>query len=157
MTDETRFAPNATVQLLSYESALAALRADLREPGPCLVYAYLMDPMWFHDLFGEHLESQMIMILADHRQRSELRRLLSRYHRLRAATWSTNRTMHDKTLIFPKLNVTYLTTSNLTRGSWTLAMNSVARIHCPALRQRLEDQFNDHWKAARSLPALYPV
>lgn len=149
--------PNANVQLLEFGSALAQLRADLRRPGPCLAYTYLLDPLWFADLFSEHLSTSLLMVLADARQRPELRRLLAAHPKLQAATWSTNRTMHDKTLIFPQTNITYLTTANITRGSWTLSMNAVARIESPAFTRALEHQFNQHWHVARVLPRIHRV
>ena len=152
---EIRFSPNAQINLLTFETALSTLREDLRRPSPCLAYAYLIDPPWFLDLFKEHLANSLLMVLADNRQRSELRTLVSHHPKLKAATWSTNRTMHDKTLIFPLEGITYLTTTNLTKGAWTLSLNNVARITCPSLSSKLAEQFHDHWNSARPVVGLH--
>lgn len=154
MTTEIRFSPNAQINLLTFETALSTLRDDLRRPGPCLAYAYLIDPPWFIDLFQEHLANSLLMVLADNRQRSELRTLVSHNPKLKAATWSSNRTMHDKTLIFPIDGITYLTTTNLTKGAWTLSLNNVARITCPSLCSKLAEQFHQHWTTARPVVGL---
>lgn len=144
--------PNGIVDLLPLEHALPTLRADLEQRSVLLVYAYLIDPVWFDELFGPHLEHSLILLLADGRQRSMLRQLCTRHPRLRAATWSTNRTMHDKTLIFPQLDLSYLTTANVTRGSWTLAMNNVARIQSAAFTRALDQQFQEYWNHAHQVP-----
>jgi hypothetical protein len=157
MTTESYFSMNAQVDLLDYQTALPALRSDLADRGPCLAYTYLIDTIWFHDLFGPHLAHSLLMVLADNRQRVALRGLTQEFAKLAAATWSTNRTMHDKTLVFPQKNVVYLTTSNLTKGSWTLSLNSTARIHCPAFCHRLEEQFHAHWRTALPLPKTIKV
>lgn len=149
--------PNANVQLLSFATAVENLRSDLARPEPCLAYTYLVEPLWFADLFGAHLSHSMLMLIADNRQRPQLRTLLSRHKKLQAATWSTNRTMHDKTLIFPVTGITYLTTANITRGSWTLSLNTVARIQSPAFTHALETQFHEHWRVCRILPRLQIV
>jgi hypothetical protein len=142
---EPIFAPNARVELLNFTQAYKVLRTDLSDTGPCLAFVYLVDVQWFRELFEQHLQQSLLMLIGDSRQRATLRILARQYTKLKAATWSINRTMHDKTLILPQKNIIYLTTNNITRGSWTMSMNSTARIECAEMTKRLEEQFHTLW------------
>lgn len=153
-TTTPNFSPNARVELLDFTKAYAVLKSDLADPGPCLAYAYLLDPIWFRELFTDHLQHSLLQMIGDSRQRTHMRLLQQQYKKLRCATWSNNRTMHDKTLIFPQKGIVYLTTNNITRGSWTMSLNSTARLECAELTRRLETQFHELWSAA--LPIQNP-
>jgi phosphatidylserine/phosphatidylglycerophosphate/cardiolipin synthase-like enzyme len=59
--------------------------------------------------------------------------------------------MHDKTIIFPQTGIVYLTTNNLTQGSWSMSLNRTARIESNELASRLADDFQLYWKMARPL------
>jgi hypothetical protein len=141
----------ATVQLFNGFDARARLSLDLAHNGPVLFWLFLMQADWLIDLIGPHLTHSHCQVLADHRQRSALKQFVKGYKMFHAATWATNRTQHDKTVLFPALNIAYLTTANITRGSWYLSHNSFLRVHSPSLVKRLEDEFHLQWRAARPL------
>lgn len=141
----------AHVDFLPIARALPTLRADLEHKSPALLLCFLADPMWFPDLFADHLTHSNLDVLCDHRQRNLLKPLLSAYKKLHIASWSANRTMHDKRIIFPELGVIYLTTNNITQGSWSLSINSTARIHSLKLAHKLADDFQAMWLHAKPL------
>lgn len=158
MSTDTKLPPPihaAQVELLPFHRALPKLRNELAEEGLVLVWAYLIDPLFFADLFANHLKTSKLLMLADSRQTPMLRALMESYYNLRAATWTTNRTMHDKTIVFPNLGITYLTTSNLTRGAWTMSLNSTVRVTSAGLTTQLADDFAAQWKEARVLPKFH--
>lgn len=152
---EVAFEHDAKVTLLPFTSALPQLRRDLEDKSPVAIWTYLIDPDFFRDVFAAHLTHSPLLLLGDNRQRTTLIQLAATYRLLHSATWSSNRTMHDKTILFPKLNVTYLTTSNITRGAWTMSMNSTARIVSPSLTNHIEAEFHATWDTAR--PVLRPL
>ena len=142
---------NAAIQMLPLGDALASLRKDLAASGMVQIYCFLTSVEWIMDLLHDHLQHSDAAILCDSRQRVTLKPLLQTYRRLHVSTWSTNRTMHDKTIIFPATNLVYLTTNNLTQGSWSLSLNRTARIRSAPLADRLSNDFNLYWKMARPL------
>ena len=150
MTD-TQFGAPAHVDFLPIARALPTLRSDLEQRSPTLLLCFLSDPMWFTDLFADHLNHSNLDVLCDHRQRTHLKPLLSTYKRLHVSSWSANRTMHDKRIIFPELGIIYLTTNNITQGSWSLSINSTARIQSAKLAHKLADDFQAMWLHAKPL------
>jgi phosphatidylserine/phosphatidylglycerophosphate/cardiolipin synthase-like enzyme len=142
---------SAAIQMLPLGEALHALRRDLDAPGAVQVYCFLATTEWIMDLLHQHLQHSTAAILCDSRQRITLRPLLSNYRHLHVATWASNRTMHDKTIIFPQTGIVYLTTNNLTQGSWSMSLNRTARIESNELASRLADDFQLYWKMARPL------
>jgi len=150
-TTDYSFGAQAWIDFLPLERALPTLRRDLSETGPVLLLCYLADPPWIHDLFADHLKHSELQILCDHRQRSTLKPFLKGNKNLHIASWSYNRTMHDKRVLFPALDTVYLTTNNLTHGSWTLSINSTARIKSAKITERLTNEFHAMWQLARPL------
>lgn len=139
------------IELIPQEFQLKRLEADIAELGEMLIYAFLIEENFFENLFGNALKRNRIHLLGDHRQRSLLRRLVPKWRTLEAATWSYNRTMHSKNIIFPSANVCWLTSANLNRGAWTLSQNTTLRIIDHGLTIQLRAGFYAQFEQARPI------
>lgn len=144
--------PASSIELLRRDAALKLLFRDLCESERSFIYGYLIDEDWATAFLAEPLARNYMKILGDHKQREVLRNLSGRFKRLECATWASNRTMHNKTIILPPIGVTYLTTANLTKGSWTLSVNVAARIASQNFTANAYAEFAELWNAAKHLP-----
>lgn len=143
----------ANVKIHSAKDALPALHADLARARTIDAWIYLLDPHFFEELFREHLPRATFFAVADHRQKHSLALLAHDFPNFRPRTWAWNRTQHDKTILLPDLQVTWLLTHNLTRGSWTMSSNRAARVESAGLTHRLASDFlRDYARARAVLP-----
>lgn len=149
--DSYTFDPGDSVRILTNQTALAVLDSDLRDFDSLFAWLFLVDEKFFTDHFAPHLDHSPMYVIVDDHQKGTARTLLRRHRRLAAWSWSANATMHDKTLLFPNKGVTWLTTCNLTRGSWTRSFNRAARIESHALTSKLLEQFNKMTSTAKRL------
>lgn len=133
------FGANANVHMLEGLDAYGQLLQDIRGTTPIHAWVYLLEPQFFRTLFHTHLQTKQLHLIVDNRQQPIVRELLELYPKLNAASHSTNRTMHDKTMLFPALGVSWIGSYNLTRGSWSLSQNRAARIKSHALCLELLD------------------
>lgn len=131
---------------------MTTLRDDLNAPGPVYAYVYLLHPPFFRELVAPHLSRDALWILADAHQLAPLHELADEFPLLHCATWSRNRTMHDKTILFPQLDVIYLTSANMTRGSWTLSVNAAVRVENRGLCGDLAATFIHRFAHAKVQP-----
>lgn len=145
------FAAGDSVQLLAGPRALTVLKTDLADLGDVYCWTFLIHDDFFAECMVPHLQHSHLYAICDHRQTTKARLLLSQHKRLRLRAWASNRTMHDKTILFPQASVTYLTTANFTRGSWSMAYNRVARIQSRRLTGRLADDFLLMFQRAKPL------
>lgn len=150
-TNEYNFGANANVHMLQGLDAYGQLLQDIRGITPVYGWAYLIETEFFKTLFDQHLKTKSTFLIIDNRQQPIVRNLLSIYPKLSAASHSTNRTMHDKTLLFPALGVTWIGTYNLTRGSWSMSQNRAARIKSHALALELLSEWDTQWRHCKIL------
>lgn len=145
------------IQILEADHALATLRHDFTANNHALIYLYIYNEQFLLDLLQPERRGLAYYILADHRQRPLLQKVKERHPILNIRTWATNRTMHSKTIVFPAAGATYLTTANLTKGSWTLSTNQCVRIQSRTLARALHDYFEQDWASAHSLIDARPA
>ena len=136
------FGRNANVHMLEGLDAYGALLQDIRGETPIHAWVYLLEPEFFKTLFHAHLATKKLNLIVDNRQQPIVRDLLAIYPNLSAASHSTNRTMHDKTILFPALGVSWIGSYNVTRGSWSMSQNRAARVKSFSLCDELMDAWN---------------
>lgn len=141
------------VRLLSAQDALPQLRADLAAATKIYAWLYLVDETFFTNLFSDPLRDHDFFCVADHRQKPTLQTLVALFPNFYPRTWSWNRTQHDKTLILPNLEVIWLSTHNMTRGSWTLSTNRAARIESKEATKKLSETFLADYQRSRAVLA----
>jgi hypothetical protein len=146
-TGQTKMNYVASIQLLSNKNTEMELWQDLQKPGPTFAWTYLINEKFFERVFGTHLFRDELNMIVDHRQRKVCANLQKNYGRFHAWSWSYNRTMHDKTFIFPALSVVYIGTYNLTHGSFWTSRNRCVRIDSKPLTEDLLKK----WEAERAL------
>lgn len=103
----------------------------------------MIDPAFLFDLFRPFHPAGQLRLIVDNTQRFNAARVTADWPGFHAYTWSINRTMHDKTLLFPQLDVTWIGTMNLTRGSYTMSRNRALRIHNRELLTHLLTTWHD--------------
>lgn len=146
-----------SVRLLGAQDALPQLRADLADATVLMAWLYLIDDSFFTNVFSEPLRRCDFFAVSDHRQKRTLETLTKIFPNFYPRTWAWNRTQHDKTLIIPNLDVVWLSTHNMTRGSWTLSTNRAARIKSPDATRKLKDVFlADYQRSKAVLPKAPP-
>src|SRR5262245_4352949 len=121
--------PLSQVRMLHGQEAFAALRADVNTNGPIYCYTYLIETNFWHAIFDEHCTHSPLYCITDHRQRPLVQQLVNENRNTHAWTWATNRSLHEKTFLFPLLGVVWIGSQNMTRGSWTMSRNRAVRIH----------------------------
>lgn len=139
----------ANIIVMDGRDTLEALHFDLEKPGTVHGWAYLMDYEFTARLFAPHLENQDISLIVDNKMRSVAADLQYEFARLRCWTWSYNRTMHDKTLLFPAQGLTWIGTHNLTQGSYWMALNRAVRIESSHLTRELNAQWEHDVRSAK--------
>lgn len=150
MTTETyQFGADSSVSIIRGSEGEALLTADLHEVSHAHVWAYLIDPDFFCKLFQRQLSVGYLRVITDSRQIPVCRRLAAEQPRAHFRHWSTNRTLHDKTILLPQISVTWLSTYNLTTGSWTMSYNRAARMTSPQITSRLAHEFEADWEVSR--------
>ena len=120
-------------QPLENPDALKAIKWDIAHSSLAYAQTYLLEEKFFDELFHVYLLNFDLHILTDHRQKPIAKQLLARYNHLHIRTWSTNRTMHTKTLLFWPSQSLYCGSHNLTRGSFSMSANTTIRIETPAI------------------------
>lgn len=118
----------AQIQQLTGLAALEGINRDFTEATSVYLWAYIIEPGFAESLFARPPSSTPIYLLTDHRQIKTVRPLLALFPNLRASSWATNRTMHDKTLVFPWQGVSWIGTANLNRGGFSQSLNRMVRI-----------------------------
>jgi phosphatidylserine/phosphatidylglycerophosphate/cardiolipin synthase-like enzyme len=146
-TEQTKMIFAANVQMLTDKLTEPHLRDDLAQKGDVYAWTYLINAKFFERVFGTHLCSDELNMIVDHRQRKLCKQLQTTHPNLHAWSWSYNRTMHDKTFIFPALNIVYIGTYNLTQGSFWTSRNRCVRIDSKPLTADLLKK----WEAERAL------
>jgi len=150
--DTRRYRYTAMIEILANPDALLQLTADLKLETRLRCWTYLLDEPFARRLFAQDNHSYDIKIIADHRQRATLAALARWVPHFSARTWSTNRSMHDKTFLLLDTGLTYIGTHNLTRGSYTMSSNRVVRIASYPATQRLNAEWIHDWQHARPVP-----
>lgn len=140
------------IQSITQHNGLAELRRDLTRTGDVLLWAYLLKPDFFLELFAAPLAKNHLWVLADDHQRRILEDLQRTHPKLHVATWSHNRTMHAKTILLPESGIAYFTSANLTRGSWTLSVNTTIRIESEHFVTQMARDFHSAFQTAKILP-----
>lgn len=115
-------------QLLDNPNCLAALKYDIAHSSLMYVQTYLLEKVFFAELFAEYLKRFPIQLLTDHRQAPLARELLTEHDNLTIKTWSRNRTMHTKMLLLWPQQTVYVGSHNLTRGSFSMSDNNTIRV-----------------------------
>jgi phosphatidylserine/phosphatidylglycerophosphate/cardiolipin synthase-like enzyme len=159
MTDQPDRPPTITlaepnIQLLGLADAQNQLKSDIQNSHVIYVWAYLIEANFFSTLFAAHLSHARVYMIVDHRQRYVCAGLQDTFERFTARSWSYNRTMHEKSFIFPELNTVWTGSHNLTRGSFTLSNNRSARIESDQLTKALADAWHRDWTLAKTIPRL---
>jgi phosphatidylserine/phosphatidylglycerophosphate/cardiolipin synthase-like enzyme len=142
------------IQLLGLAQALDQLTSDIHNSHVVYVWAYLIEATFFSTLFADHLSHARVYMITDHRQRYVCAGLQDTFERFTARSWSYNRTMHEKTFIFPELKTVWTGSHNLTRGSFTLSNNRSARIESAQLTTALADSWHRDWTLSKTIPRL---
>lgn len=152
MTTETYFfGKDASVAIIRGAEGLPLLKTDLNECSHAHLWAYLIDPPFFEALFRHQLDIGFIRVITDSRQIPAARRLAADNPRAHFRHWSTNRTLHDKTILLGQINVAWISSYNLTTGSWTMSYNRAARMQSPAIVAKLNFEFDKDWESARPI------
>lgn len=141
-----------SIILLQPHEVLSTIDHDLRGAAAVDAWIYSTEPLFFSTVFGPALTSCPIRVICDWKHRSPWIDLQRKYPLLSPRTWSTNRTMHDKTILLHGHHVTYLITANMHRGSFTLSRNRYARVITADFHQRLTEQFELDWLHSNPLP-----
>jgi len=141
-----------SIILLQPAEVLPTIDYDLNNATAVDAWIYSADPLFFSTVFGPALTSCPIRVICDWKHRSPWINLQQVYPHLTTKTWTTNRTMHDKTILLHGHHITYLITANMHRGSFLLARNRYARVRTRDLHQRLTEQFELDWLSSTRLP-----
>lgn len=144
----------SNVRLLGLTEAHDQLCSDIANSCVIYAWAYLIEADFFTKLFKDHLAHARVYMIVDHRQRYVCAGLQDTHERFTARSWSYNRTMHEKSFIFPELQTVWTGSHNLTRGSFTLSNNRSARIESPQLTHALADAWHRDWTLAKTIPRL---
>jgi len=142
------------VELLGAPTALERLKADVRQSYTIHCWTYLLERTFFDEVFSDFLKRGRLYMITDHRMRYVAAGLQDTHERFTARSWSYNRTMHEKTFVFPDLNAVTLGSHNLTRGSYTLSNNRTARVQSTQLTKALCDAWHADWTRAKPMPRL---
>jgi hypothetical protein len=141
-----------TVQVLKAPDALVRLEIDLRHRSPAFGWAYLLDTKFCSQLFLEHLTHSHLSMIVDNRQARHARTLVDHFPNFHAYCWSYNRTLHAKTFLFPHLAVTWITSYNLTVGSYSMSYNHAVRIDSPQITADLMRDWLDNAAHLKQIP-----
>jgi phosphatidylserine/phosphatidylglycerophosphate/cardiolipin synthase-like enzyme len=144
-------ATGAMVQILTGPDALDAMRRDIAESGDVFAWMYLIEEGWAREMLARQPHDTPMQIIVDQRSAAIAARIQSEDKRFEAWAWARNRTMHDKTYIFPLPGITYIGTHNMTRGSYTLSRNRSARIESHALSKAMLKQWHEDRARARKI------
>lgn len=131
--------------------ALAQLRVDILEAQELYLQTYLIEPHFFAELFSDFLRRHTIMLLTDNRQRAAASALTATYPKLKARSWSANRTMHTKMILCWPTETSWVGSHNLTRGSWTLSENISIRVAHQPFFQDLKKNFTTTWHVSKPI------
>lgn len=146
--------PTSNVRILDGKDAIGMLRADLAERGPAYAWAYLITSRFCDEYIAPHLEHSQLYLITDHRQRPIASELVNSNRHIHAWTWSHNRTLHEKTFIFPHLSAVWIGSQNMTRGSWILSQNRAVRIHS---RELVEKMLREWHETRSNCRAVLPI
>jgi phosphatidylserine/phosphatidylglycerophosphate/cardiolipin synthase-like enzyme len=147
------FPSGEAIQVLKAPDALASFQLDLTHHAPVYGWIYLLDPLFAVSLLSNHLEHSEIFVLVDNRQRRHAATLVNTFPRFHAWSWAYNRTLHAKTFLFPDLQLTWISSQNLTLGSFNLSYNHAVRIHSRRITHDLLRDWQDNQQHSKIIPA----
>jgi hypothetical protein len=138
--------------ILKSPDALAEFENDLSHVGDAYGWAYLIDPPFCRQLFLQHLTHSHIHLIVDNRQKRNAIELMHDYPTIHFYTWSSNRTLHSKTFLFPHINVTWISSYNFTLGSYSMSHNHAVRIESLTLARDLFRDWRHNQKTSKLIP-----
>ena len=130
------------VQILHDAEVLASFTRDIEKPGNIFGWTYLLTKDFVRHLLPAHRNGNTLCLIVDTRMHHVAADLQAEIPYFKAWRWSYNRTMHDKTWLFPDTGVIYIGTHNLTHGSYWLSLNRSVRIESRAISTLLMEQWN---------------
>jgi len=140
----------AEIQILEGAEMRETLDRDLALPGNVYAWCYLFRKEFLYDLLTKTNVARKINFIVDCRQSAQAAELQDCLTQFNAWKWSYNRTMHDKTWIFPANSAIYIGSHNLNRGSFWTAINRSVRITSPLMTSKLMQTWNeDRQKAVK--------
>lgn len=116
-----------------------------------LAWVYLFDPQTLDKLTKAAGPNTICKLIADHRMRKPAEDFCRAHPLTEIATWSMNRTMHDKTMVFPGSGQAIIMTHNITRGSYYYSQNTAVRIDSQAFADHLTHIWLEHRSKARAV------
>lgn len=138
------------IEILTGAETLHVFRGDLSLHGNAFAWGYLLNEKFTEAVLEAREKTATISMIIDHRMLGVAARLQQKFPNFAAWSWSYNRTMHDKTWVFPAQGVIYIGTYNLTKGSYWLSLNRTVRIRSQAMTAQLMHMWNeDRQKATK--------
>jgi len=142
---------DAEITLLDGGAAFTAMRTLFTIEAPIYAWIYHLEFSFAAELLALRPDGQETYFIIDHRTRTIAADLAESFKTFNARTWSTNRTMHDKTYVAPAHDAVLLGTHNLTRGAYWSSLNRSALIIHRALTTALLRDWKHDWLHAQSL------
>jgi phosphatidylserine/phosphatidylglycerophosphate/cardiolipin synthase-like enzyme len=149
MRDTQMFSTTANIQVLDSWETWATIQLELKHARSVFGWLYLTTQEWLDKFISTAERPIIISFIVDDRMTKAMERACERNPNLTAYGWAKNRTMHDKTLVFPNTGVTIIQTTNMTKGSYLLAQNRAVRIDSAALAAHLMNEWDYYRSRAR--------
>jgi phosphatidylserine/phosphatidylglycerophosphate/cardiolipin synthase-like enzyme len=137
------------MQVLDAWETWATIRIEISLSTLVFGWLYLTTPAWMDEFIAAGHDTTQFHLIVDDRMSETIAAAIAAHPNLTAYRWAKNRTMHDKTLIFPDRGISIIGTSNMTKGSYLLAQNRAVRIDSAALAAHLMNEWDYYRSHAR--------
>lgn len=148
--------PLRPIALLTPAELLPTIDSDLATTTGLDAYIYSADHHYLRVVFGPLFGRMPIRLIVDHKHRSEVSVLNGQFPFFSVRSYSSNRTMHDKTFLLHGKGIVYLLTANMNRGSFMLSKNRAARVSQEHFYFEIAAEFEADWKNSRPIPYRQP-
>lgn len=143
------YTTTALIELLEPSEVYKMLCHDATDVTDIYAWWYLFSEETLDNLLDTAGKKTNWHAIIDYKMTERAARAQARHPNLRTAAWSSNRTMHDKTMILPNRRVAYLMTHNMTHGSFWLSQNRCLRIQSYNLVSHLKAQWQEEFKRCK--------
>jgi len=148
------FSTTANIQVLDAWETWAAIEIELSLSTLVFGWLYLATPAWMDKFIAAAHHSTRFHLIVDNRMTETIAAAIATHPNLTAYRWAKNRTMHDKTLIFPDRGISVIGTTNMTKGSYVLAQNRAVRIDSAHLAAHLMRDWESYRRHATLIRPL---